>query len=70
MAPVTTRPISAQTNRSQPSTVLPPVMGSGVRKPTNQAMTMATPITDSPPVTSSPRYSAFMMPLSAPSLTK
>ena len=36
----------------------------------NQAMMMAMPTTDSAPVTNSPLYSAFMMPLSGPSLTK
>ena len=56
---------------SAPPVVVPPLVnGSGVLKPMNHAMMMATPITDSPPVTSSPLYSAYMIPLSGPSLTK
>ncbi len=70
MAPVTARPISAQMKSCQPATEPPPVSASGVPKPMNQAMMMATPTIDSAPVTNSPLYSAFMMPLSGPSLTK
>ena len=57
-------------NSAKPVTVPPLVNGSGVLKPMNQAMMMATPTTDSAPVTIRPLYSAFMMPLSGPSLTK
>ena len=69
-APVTIRPISAQMNSMKPLVEPPPVIASGVAKPMNQRMMIATPTTDNPPVTSSPLYSAFMMPLSGPSLTK
>ena len=61
----------AHTKKSHPvSATPPPTSGSGVAKPTNQAMMMAIPMIDSTPVTSSPLYSARMMPLSGPRRTK